>query len=68
MKPKSGMQASRYHHSTVYDSKRSRIYVFGGVGIDNFEVRPRFDSSFDFNSDHFDSTPNGRGGKGISPL
>jgi hypothetical protein len=26
------MIAHRYHHAAVFDPKRSRIYVFGGLG------------------------------------
>lgn len=32
LKKKASMIAHRYHHAAVFDPKRSRIYVFGGLG------------------------------------
>ena len=53
------MIAVRYHHSAVFDSERSRIYCFGGIGYDNIESRPRLDSSIDLmSSDNFNRDSN----------
>ena len=35
IQPKNGMKSGRYQHCAVYDEKRGRIYVFGGVGDSN---------------------------------
>lgn len=35
IQPKNGMGSSRYHHCTVYDEKRGRIYVIGGICEDS---------------------------------
>jgi hypothetical protein len=32
IQPKSGMKVARYSHSVIHDSKRARVYIFGGIG------------------------------------
>lgn len=49
MKPRTCMQSNRYHHSAIYDSKRLRIYVFGGLGQEKQTLIPNFESSLEYN-------------------
>jgi hypothetical protein len=34
IRPKASMNSSRYNHMIIYDEKRLRIYVIGGIGSD----------------------------------
>lgn len=46
------MKVARYHHTMVYDNKRGRIYVFGGIGensINNDDMSLEFDKDNETN-------------------